>query len=131
MNIKKETRDFFLYVIVGGIATLAEWAVFGLLSRFSPLHYEISTVIAYIISTFVNWISGRIILFKSDGKNIAKELLQIYLASVIGLLLNMLIMWIAVDILNVTEMLSKIIATALVFFWNYLIRKLYIYNKKD
>ena len=58
----------------------------------------------------------------------------IYATSVIGLLLNWLIMWFAIDCLRMLglpsapEMLAKIIATGVVFFWNFIIRKLVIYK---
>ena len=89
----------------------------------------LATVLAYVFSTFVNWLAGRIIIFKNSNKSILFEIVSIYMAAVIGLLFNLLIMWVAIDIFNIQEMLSKIIATACVFIWNYLIRKLLIYKE--
>ena len=81
-----------------------------------------------IISTFINWLAGRLLVFKKSNKSIIAEIISIYLSSVIGLGLNLLIMYICVDILSVGDMLSKIIATGIVFFFNFLVRKLYIYK---
>lgn len=125
----KNFKDVFLYLIIGGVATIAEWIIFYLINGVCSWHYIYATVIAYIFSTFVNWLSGRLILFKESKKSIAFELISIYAASVIGLLLNMVIMWMAVEICHLQEMLSKIIATGLVFVWNYLIRKMFIYKE--
>ena len=124
---KNNIRDFLLYLIVGGIATIAEWMIFFLLGKIS-IHYTIGTVIAYMLSTFVNWLAGRLLVFKDAQKTILMEILGIYAASVIGLLLNLLIMWIAVDMFGVDEMISKIAATVIVFFYNFLIRKFLIYR---
>lgn len=125
---KKGVKDLLLYMIVGGIATVAEWVAFYLVNDICHWHYMLATVVAYVFSTFVNWLAGRIIMFKNTNKSILFEIISIYMASIIGLLLNLLIMWFAVDICNVQEMLSKIIATGCVFIWNYLIRKLFIYK---
>lgn len=126
---KKSIKDFLLYVIVGGIATVAEWAVFFVLGKVS-LHYALATAIAYILSTFVNWLAGRILVFKERNQSFIKEIVSVYLASIVGLLLNLLIMWVAVDLLSLNEMLSKIAATGIVFVYNFLVRKLLIYKEK-
>lgn len=126
---RKNIKDFLLYVIVGGIATVAEWVVFFLLGKVS-CHYAVATAIAYILSTFVNWLAGRILVFKQSNQPLFKEIVSVYLASIVGLILNLLIMWVAVDLINVNEMLSKIAATGIVFVYNFLVRKLLIYKNK-
>ena len=130
MQLKNNMKDLILYVIVGGLATVAEWVVFYLLNGVLSMGYMIATVLAYILSTFANWAFGRLIMFRGDG-NLLAELCKIYLASLVGLGLNLLIMWILVDKLCVAEMVSKMAATALVFLWNYLIRRLVIYKSEN
>lgn len=125
---KKNLRDFFIYMVVGGIATPVEWLLFYCFEDIFSWHYIVSTVLAYIIATFTNWAVGRILLFKKTEKGLLYEIAGIYAASVIGLLLNLAIMWIMVELLNINSMLSKITATGLVFIWNYLIRKKVIYK---
>jgi len=124
----EKLKHLFLYGIVGGIATAVEWAIFYVLN--SPLHmgYQLATVISYIISTLSNWYAGRLIMFKAQ-ENATKEITQIYLVSIVGLLLNMLIMWVMVDKLFIGEFISKVVSTGLVFFWNYFIRRLVIYKE--
>lgn len=125
---KSDIKEFLLYLIVGGIATVSEWIWFFFLDK-AAVHYTIATVIAYALSTFVNWLAGRIIMFKNTNQSILKEILEIYLASIIGLILNLIIMWVAVDLFSFREFPSKIIATGIVFFYNFLVRKLFIYKK--
>lgn len=128
MNYKKELKDFLLYLVVGGIATVVEWSAFYILDTYMKVWYIFATIIAYVISTFANWVAGRLILFKKTTFGFMHELLSIYGASVIGLLLNMLIMWILVDHVGINGMVSKVVATILVFIWNFLIRKCLIYK---
>ena len=128
---KQNLNELFLYLIVGVIATVSEWGVFYLTDDIFNIYYMFATIIAYILSTFVNWIAGRLIVFKNTDKSIFFELFCVYMASIIGLLLNLLIMWFAVVFFGIQEMISKIIATCLVFIWNYLIRKLFIYKKNN
>lgn len=129
MTMKKSNiKEFLLYLIVGGIATVTEWVLFFVLD-IVLVHYTLATVIAYILSTFVNWLTGRILVFKQTPQPILKEILEIYIASIVGLLMNLVIMWLAVDLLAFNEMISKMAATAIVFFYNFLVRKLLIYKK--
>ncbi len=126
---KNNLKDFLLYLVVGGIATVTEWVLFFVMD-ICHIHYGIATAIAYIISTFVNWLVGRLLVFKDNHSSFLKEILSIYVASIVGLLLNLIIMWLAIDIININEMISKILATAIVFFYNFFVRKLLIYKKR-
>lgn len=127
MKINENIKQFSIYLIVGGLATIVEWGCFYLLGNFLGTHYLVATALAFLVSTFANWLFGRWMLFKK-AQGIFKELLKIYLTSIAGLLLNLGIMWLAVEWCGVHKMAAKIIATGIVFFWNFLIRKLVIYK---
>ena len=121
--------ELFLYLIVGGLATIVEWAGFWLFCNVLVIQYLAATALAFAISTFANWLFGRLLVFrKANGQSLAKEIGSVYLASVVGLLLNLVIMFVLVQLLSVDEMLAKMAATALVFAYNYLIRKFLIYK---
>lgn len=125
----KNLKELLLYLVVGGVATVTEWLMFFVLEKIA-VHYMLATVIAYVIATFVNWLAGRVLVFKESKKAVIREIIEIYLASIVGLLLNLGLMWLMVDAFDFNEMLSKIIATGLVFLYNFLIRKLVIYKQK-
>ena len=123
----KSLKQLFLYLIVGGIATIVEWVCFWVFNHW--MHYLVATTLAFVVSTFANWAAGRLIMFKGDNEHLAKELLQIYATSVAGLVFNLIIMWVAVECFSCPDMISKIIATGLVFFWNFFVRKFLIYKE--
>ena len=79
---KKEIQDFFKYLLVGGIATVSEWVIFFFLDK-AHIYYAIATVIAYMMSTFVNWLMGRILVFKKSVQPLWKEILSIYIVGII------------------------------------------------
>lgn len=120
-------KQLMLYLIVGGIATVVEWLFFYLFSIRLNMNYLIATALAFVISTFANWLAGKLIMFK-DWSHIVPEIVKIYATSIAGLVFNLVLMWIMVDIIDLHEMLSKIIATGIVFTWNFLIRKYLIYK---
>ena len=92
------------------------------------IHYTFSTALAFAVSTFSNWGFGKLILFRQKSRNVAGEIFKIYLISVIGLLMNIAIMFVAIEKIGISDMISKIIATGIVFVWNFLIRKFWIYK---
>lgn len=127
---KNDIKDFLLYLVVGGIATVTEWLIFYVFNK-TVVHYIAATVIAYLLSTFVNWLFGRLLVFKKNRPSVFKEIVSVYLTSIGGLLLNLIIMWVLVDGLHFNKMISKISATAIVFFYNFFVRKLIIYRTKN
>ncbi len=127
MDFSKNAKQLLLYLIVGGLATIVEWTVFYVLDSVVALNYAAATALAFAVSTLANWAAGRLLMFKGDG-HIWTELVKIYLTSIAGLLMNLLIMWVAIEYVGIPNFVSKVMATGIVFFWNFIIRKLAIYK---
>lgn len=127
---EKNMKQFASYLVVGGIATIVEWVGFWILNQLLGIQYLVSTTIAFCISTQVNLVLGRKMTFKEACQNggSLKEVASIYAASIIGLLLNLALMYVMVSKVYIPAAISKVIATGIVFFWNFLIRKLAIYR---
>ena len=131
-------RQLLSYVCVGGAAAIVEWVMFTLFSNVLNFHYILATALAFIFSTFVNWLLGRIWTFRESRTyehKRAKELILVFAVSAVGLLFNMLLMYLFVTVIGLNTPLlktvSKIIATGIVFFWNFLIRRFVIYRQKQ
>ena len=128
--LDKYMGGLFGYLIVGGLATIVEWAGFWLFSEKLSIEYLLATALAFAISTFANWLFGRLLVFRGkQQQSLLREILSVYLASIVGLLLNLLIMFLLVQLLGMEKMIAKMAATVLVFTYNYLVRKLIIYRK--
>ncbi len=129
MRISKSLLQAFMYLFVGAGATIVEWLVFYLLDVKAGLHYIVATALAFAVSTLANWALGRVLVFKKgDAKGLFHELIAIYGISIIGLLLNIGIMWICIELFDVSDMPAKIIATIIVFSANFAVRKFWIYK---
>ena len=94
-------------------------------------------MLAFIFSTTTNWILGRVFTFKNSKSyknNVGKEAFAVFLVSAIGLLFNMFLMYIFVTVMGFESVIgktaSKIVATGIVFVWNFLIRKLVVYREE-
>ena len=132
---KANIKQFISYFFVGGVAAIVEWVMFFIFANVLQINYFVSTVIAFIFSTTANWILGRITTFKDNNTykdKKAKEAFLVFIVSAIGLLVNVILMYLFVTVMgfdsSLGKTLSKIAATGIVFIWNFLIRKLVIYR---
>ena len=132
---KANIKQFISYFFVGGVAAIVEWVMFFIFANVLEINYFVSTVIAFIFSTTANWILGRITTFKDNNTykdKKAKEAFLVFIVSAIGLLFNLILMYLFVTVMgfdsSLGKTLSKIAATGIVFIWNFLIRKLVIYK---
>ena len=132
---KANIKQFISYFFVGGGAAIVEWVMFFIFANVLQINYFVSTVIAFIFSTTANWILGRITTFKDNNTykdKKAKEAFLVFVVSAIGLLFNLILMYLFVTVMgfdsSLGKTLSKIAATGIVFIWNFLIRKLVIYK---
>lgn len=109
---------------VGAIAFIIDYSILYILTDIFSIYYLISAAFAFIISTIFNYIFSMIWVFKVR-KNINKksELFMFILLSVIGLIINQIIMFILVEIISFYYMYAKIIATLIVMVWNFITRK--------
>jgi len=135
---KKEIRQFMSYLIVGGAATIVEWALFWVFVYPLKWNQNLGLVVAYIISTFVNMVLGRKLTFKnaevihksnSRVLNYLKETSLIYIVAAVGCVLNIIFLNLFTVALHMDAMLSKVLTTGLVLLVNYLARKLGIYRE--
>lgn len=133
---KKAIIQFLSYFCVGGVSALVEWIVFFVFANIFNVFYLFSTIIAFVFSTTTNWMLGRKWTFANstryDDKKV-KELLLVYGVSLIGLLYNLILMYLFVGVLHldtpVLKVVCKICSTGIVFFWNFFVRKLWIYKE--
>ena len=66
-HLKALFRQFSSYVIVGGSGAIIEWCCFAGLVYFTKLSYLWSTIAAFVIGLYFNWMLGRAITFKDVG----------------------------------------------------------------
>lgn len=87
-----------------------------------------------ICSTTVNWFLGPTFTFKDssykDWK--AKEIFLVFLVSAVGLLFNLLLIYLFVTVLGMNmhflKTVAKILSTGIVFIWYFVSRKYLVYK---
>lgn len=132
-----ELIKVLLYLFVGGTAALVEWALFYLLFNYvlSGMGLGITvltmsaTALAFSLSTLYHYFLGNILVFDSGSRyGRSKELSLVFAVSIMGLLFNLLLMYIFVSLLQWQPMASKVLTSCIVVVWNYLSRKKWIFR---
>ncbi len=126
-----------LYLFVGGTAALVEWGLFYLFFYYLlvglGLNVDIltmlATALAFGLSTLYHYFLGNILVFDSGSKyDKSKELSLVFLVSIMGLVFNLVLMYIFVGLLAWQPMFAKVLTSCIVVVWNYLSRKKWIFK---
>ena len=127
--MKRTSIQLAKYVGVGGSAALVEWSGFAVLIGPAHLHYLAAVTVSFIAATAVNYALSARYVFVRGRHPAHRELMLLYLVSVIGLVLNLLLMSFLVGHLSIPAMPAKIASTGMVFFWNFTARKLWVFER--
>lgn len=124
-------RDTFIqmvkYGFVRGDAFVVDYGVLIFLTEVVGCHYLVSSSLAFCISILVSYFGSIGWVFNNpDTGSRTRDIAAFFLIGLVGLGLTDLILWILTDIVKLHYLISKIIATVVVFFWNFFARKIFI-----
>jgi len=124
-------REVLLYLVFGGLTTLINIVAFYILRKLS-LELQVSNVIAWILSVLFAFVTNKLFVFESKNKSKKenfKEMTSFFGFRVLSLLFDIGFMHLLVSILNIHEMISKILSNILVIILNYIFSKVFIFKK--
>ena len=135
-------KEILKFAFTGGICFVIEYAALVLLKELLHIPVVAATPIAFLISVVFNYLLCVKWVFSGAQEGSKKAQLGFLITSVMGLLLNWVIMWALTSLFGEDAllfalfgieikvyMLNKVIATALVMVWNYFTKRYVL--KKD
>ena len=126
-------REVLLYLIFGGLTTVVNYGVYLLCARLLPVDATtVPTAIAWVLSVLFAYATNRAWVFRSKtrGAAVVREMAAFFGARVFSGLLDVAIMWAAVDRMGYNDLVVKLLSNVLVILINYFLSKFLIFRKK-
>ncbi len=117
------------YGLAGFAAAVVDIGVLYALTEHAGVYYLLSATISFCLGVLINYIISTKFVFKKHrlaSKN--REFAIFFAIGVLGLLLNLLLIWALTEHLNVYYLYSKYVSVAVVFFFNFNARKFILFK---
>jgi len=133
-------KEIINYLFFGVLATVVSLGVkylllFTILDAANAFELQISVIISWVAACTFAYITNRLWVFKSESKEIVKEITKFFTSRLATLGLEMLIMFIFVTALRLNSdiwvIVWTLVAQIVVIVGNYILSKLLVFKKKE
>lgn len=118
---------FLKFCVVGFSGTAVDFGVTWLCKEKFGWNKYLSNSIGFILAATNNYIWNRIWTFQSTSSDIPLEYGKFLIISIIGLIINNLVIYLLHGKLKLNFWLSKIVAIAIVTIWNFTMNYLFTF----
>lgn len=112
------------YLFAGAAGFIVDFGLLFTLTHFLHIYYIYAAAISFTLGVFVTYVISIYWVFQQKSRH--NRLMEFFLfvaIGVFGLALTLLLLWVFTEKLHIYYMYSKIIATVVVYFWNFFARK--------
>lgn len=130
-NIYKQHEEGMNYLIFGFLAFVLNYCLFYVFETWMHIDYMVATALSWLLTVVFAYWTNRTFVFKSKntGKtNIFKEFCSFISARIATELLELLLMYLMVDLAHINSNIAKLIAQAAVIIANYVLSKIWIFK---
>ena len=123
-------KALILYGIFGVTTTIINVVSYALL-LFIGINVQIAVVVSWLLAVIVAYLTNRVWVFNSGAVTklkILREFISFMLARLATLVVEMVIIWFGVQLLNQDPIVWKIIDNIVVIILNYIISKLIVFK---
>ena len=125
--MNKLVNKIIRFSIVGGIATLIDFVCLYIFKEFLNIDVILANTLSFIISVTYNYIASITWVFDTNkNKNKKIQFILFIIFSIVGLIINNIILYILTDKLNIYYLISKVVATMIVMIFNFITRKKFL-----
>ncbi len=122
----KQVIIIFKYIMSSGLSFIIDISIFGLINTIFK-NIILATIIARIISSLVNYIINRNVVFKSNLSR-RKTIIQYYTLVLVQMLISAFSVDFIFSIIKFNPTIIKIMVDSIIFVVNFLIQKYLIFK---
>ncbi len=135
LELYKKYEEVVNYLIVGVLTTIVSWAAAWvaeqLLNADVSWQNAIINTISWIVGVVFGYFTNRKYVFRSTNPQMLKEFMSFASGRISTLLLDVVIMFVTVNLMQLHYWIAKIfISSVLVMIANYVLSKLFVFQKK-
>lgn len=116
--MNKNLKELISYIIVGGCTTLVNFVIYAILIKISNQGWLIANVISWLGAVIFAFYANKYFVFKSVSGS-KEEVYQFFILRLATLIVENILLFIAIQLLNSDEMLAKIIVSVVTVIANY------------
>ena len=125
--MKKLFAQLMKFGVVGVIAFLIDYGLLAFCTEILHINYLVSATIGFTVSVVFNYLASmRYVFTHKEEMSRRREFIIFVVLSIVGLVINNVILWAGVELLHVHYLIVKIFATAVVMVWNFVTRKIFL-----
>ncbi len=132
MRLLSKYRELIVYVIVGVLTTIVSLLSYYLFAYTLEIQYLISNFLSWVCAVVFAYITNKVWVFQNYDfalSNIVKEIVAFIGARIATLGIDMLIMFVMVDMLSLQDLVAKITVQVIVTILNYILSKFLVFRK--
>lgn len=133
LKAKLFNKETITYLIFGVLTTLVDFIIYLICLTFS-VNYLLANIIAWSVAVIFAYITNKLFVFDSKSLKlnvVTEELFSFIGARLFSLAFSLVFIYSAVTLIGVPVVLSKIISAIFVVIINYVISKLFVFNKNN
>jgi putative flippase GtrA len=119
LKIGRTRRNFLKFIIVGGFCACLNLISLYVLTTVLNFHYLISFIIVFILGNFIGFCLNKYFTFRTNSRHFLKELWKYYSVMLTTFGINLIFMYILVDILKIWYLFSSFIIIAACTIYNF------------
>jgi putative flippase GtrA len=131
IDLFKKYSEIIKYLIFGVLTTMVSIGVYALFTKVFNINYMVSNCFSWVISVLFAYITNRIFVFESKSDDIIIEMYQFFKYRIVSFLIDVLLMYIFVELINIDDMISKVVVQVVVIVLNYVFSKLFVFKKES
>ncbi|MBD5517866.1 MAG: GtrA family protein [Lachnospiraceae bacterium] len=127
----KKHEEGINYLIFGFLAFVLNYILYFLFADAMQMHYMAATVLSWVLTVVFAYWTNRTFVFKSQNKDtgsVVKEFVSFIGARIATEVLELVLMYVMVDMLSINDKISKLVCQVLVILANYVLSKIWIFK---
>ena len=133
INLELPTKNYAQlarFVIAGGITASLDFFTLYLLVHLKVMGYFYASAIGFLLGSSLNYlISIKWVFYSGKFKYRTNEYILFIILTSIGLLINQLVMYLAVSLINIFYLIAKLMALVIVTAYNFIFKKFIVFKK--